>query len=77
MRPDHRGRVAAAAGPVAAVGPVVVAGPVVAAEEIFERDASAGKNYLTYQKKGVGGEKDRCLYFIEFKEGSIISCLIY
>jgi hypothetical protein len=50
---------------------------VVAAEEIFERDASAGKNYLTYQKKGVGGEKDRCLYFIEFKEGSIISCLIY
>jgi hypothetical protein len=46
MRPDHRGR-------VVVVGPVVGVDPVVAAEEIFERDASAGKSYLIYQKKGA------------------------
>jgi hypothetical protein len=44
MRPDHRGRVV--------VGPVVV-GPVVAAEEIFERDASAGKNYLIISRRRI------------------------
>jgi hypothetical protein len=44
MRPDHRDSV------VGVVDPVVGVDPVVAAEEIFERDASAGKNYLTYLK---------------------------
>jgi len=64
MRPDHRDSV------VGVVDPVVGVDPVVAAEEIFERDASAGKSYLIYQKKGAGGKEDRCLYFIIVASGA-------